>query len=79
MKYNYFWICDAGIKVLPLALNDLVLKMTDNVALVHALPSTTNRKGFACALEKVCTFFLVCQTTYRIDDYLVVLIYISKT
>ena len=48
-----FWICDAGIRVLPLALNDLVLKMTDNVALVHALPYTSTKKGFSCAVEKV--------------------------
>jgi len=54
MKYNFFWICDSGIRVLPLTLRDLVSKMTDNVALVHAVPYTSNRKGFSAAVEKVC-------------------------
>lgn len=53
MKYNLFWICDSGIRVLPLTLRDLVSKMTDNVALVHAVPYTSNRKGFSSAIEKV--------------------------
>jgi len=53
MKYNLFWICDSGIRVLPLTLRDLVSKMTDNVALVHAVPYTSNRKGFSSAIEKI--------------------------
>ena len=54
MEYNLFWICDSGIRVLPLALRDLVSKMTDRVALVHAVPYTSNRKGFSATVEKVC-------------------------
>uniref|UniRef100_H2YPF3 ceramide glucosyltransferase n=1 Tax=Ciona savignyi TaxID=51511 RepID=H2YPF3_CIOSA len=53
MKYNLFWICDSGIRVLPLTLRDLVSKMKDKVALVHAVPYTSNRKGFASSIEKV--------------------------
>jgi len=53
MKYNLFWICDSGIRVLPLTLRDLVSKMTDKVALVHAVPYTSNRKGFSSTVEKV--------------------------
>ena len=57
MKYNLFWICDSGIRVLPLTLRDLVSKMTDDVALVHAVPYTSNRKGFSSAVEKVTNEF----------------------
>ena len=53
MKYNLFWICDSGIRVLPPTLRDLVSKMTDKVALVHAVPYTANRKGFSSTVEKV--------------------------
>lgn len=53
MNYNLFWICDSGVRVLPLALRDLVSKMTDKVALVHAVPYTSNRKGFSSIVEKV--------------------------
>ncbi|XP_078487918.1 ceramide glucosyltransferase [Ciona intestinalis] len=53
MKYNLFWICDSGIRVLPLTLRDLVSKMQDKVALVHAVPYTSNRKGFASSIEKI--------------------------
>ena len=53
MKYNLFWICDAGIRVLPQTLSDLVSKMTENVALVHAAPYVVNRKGFSSSVEKV--------------------------
>ncbi|CAK8680821.1 unnamed protein product [Clavelina lepadiformis] len=53
MKYNLFWICDSGIRVLPLTLRDLVSKMTDKVALVHAVPYTSNRKGFSSMVEKI--------------------------
>jgi len=53
MKYNLFWICDAGICVLPQTLCDLASKMTENVALVHAAPYVVNRKGFSSSVEKV--------------------------
>lgn len=53
MKYNIFWICDAGIRVLPLSLRDHMHKMTDKVALVHAVPYTAHRKGFSSAVEKI--------------------------
>ena len=55
MKYNLFWICDAGIRVLPQTLRDHIHKMTDRVALVHAVPYTAHRKGFSSAVEKVCS------------------------
>ena len=54
MKYNLFWICDSGIQVHSDTLRDLASKMTDNVALVHAAPYASNRKGFSGAIEKVC-------------------------
>lgn len=57
MKYNLFWICDAGIRVMPLTLRDLVHKMTDKVALVHAVPYTSNRKGFSSTVEKVAEIY----------------------
>lgn len=53
MKYNYFWICDSGVRALPLTLRDLVSKMEDKVGLVHAVPYTANRKGFSSTVEKI--------------------------
>lgn len=53
MKHNLFWICDSGVRILPLTLRDLVSKMTDNIALVHAVPYTANRNGFSSTIEKV--------------------------
>merc|ERR1719322_1162381 len=53
MKYNYFWICDSGVRALTLTLRDLVSKMDEKVALVHAVPYTANRKGFSSTVEKI--------------------------
>lgn len=53
MKYNYFWICDSGVRALPLTLRDLKSKMVDKVGLVHAVPYTANRKGFSSTVEKI--------------------------
>jgi len=54
MKYNYFWICDSGVRALPLTLRDLVSKMqVDKCCLVHAVPYTANRKGFSSTVEKI--------------------------
>ena len=70
MKYNYFWICDSGVRALTLTLRDLVSKMDEKVALVHAVPYTANRKGFSSTVEKVfCriylnsifSFFIICR------------------
>lgn len=54
MQYNYFWICDAGIRVLPQTLKELVSKMTDKVALVHAIPYASKRFVFIAYIVR-CT------------------------
>nr|CAB3267497.1 ceramide glucosyltransferase [Phallusia mammillata] len=69
MKYNLFWICDSGIRVLPLTLRDMVSKMTDKVALVHAVPYTSNRKGFSSTVEKI--YFGTQHTRVYISAHLI--------
>lgn len=52
-KYELILISDAGIKMAPDTLYDMVSLMSDKVGLVHQMPFTTDRSGFAGTLEKV--------------------------
>lgn len=52
-KYDLLLISDAGIKMANDTLYDMVSLMTEKVGLVHQMPFTTDRPGFAGTLEKV--------------------------
>ncbi|CAF1070686.1 unnamed protein product [Rotaria sordida] len=52
-QYPLFLISDSGLMMHEDTLYEMVLYMTDDVGLVHQLPFTHNRKGFAGTVEKV--------------------------
>uniref|UniRef100_A0A8C4WYP5 ceramide glucosyltransferase n=1 Tax=Eptatretus burgeri TaxID=7764 RepID=A0A8C4WYP5_EPTBU len=52
-RYDVVWICDSGIRVRVDTLADLAHQMTEKVGLVHGLPYTADRRGFAATLEQV--------------------------
>ncbi|RWS28953.1 ceramide glucosyltransferase-like protein [Leptotrombidium deliense] len=52
-KYDLILISDSGIKMKEDTLLDMVFTMKDNVALVHQMPFTCDKKGFPSTLEKV--------------------------
>ncbi len=55
-KYEFVWICDAGIRAHPDTLNDMMLRMLDskNVALVHQLPYVDSiQKNMGSFMEKI--------------------------
>uniref|UniRef100_UPI00358E3F41 ceramide glucosyltransferase isoform X3 n=1 Tax=Myxine glutinosa TaxID=7769 RepID=UPI00358E3F41 len=52
-RYSIVWICDSGIRVRVDTLADLARQMTEKVGLVHGLPYTADRRGFAATLEQV--------------------------
>jgi len=53
IKYELMLISDGGMRVSHDTLLDMVSLMTDRVGLVHQVPFTTDRPGFAGSLEKV--------------------------
>ncbi|XP_063989896.1 ceramide glucosyltransferase [Diachasmimorpha longicaudata] len=52
-KYELILISDSGIRMKEDTLLDMVSYMTDRVGLVHQLPFTCDRSGFAAAYEKI--------------------------
>ena len=52
-KYELVLISDSGIRMKEDTLLDMVHHMTDRVALVHQMPFTCDREGFAAAYEKI--------------------------
>ncbi|CAF0859678.1 unnamed protein product [Rotaria sordida] len=52
-QYPYILISDSGLLMHEHTLYDMVMCMTDNVGLVHQMPFTCDRKGFAASVEKV--------------------------
>ena len=53
-QYPYILISDSGLMMHENTLYDMVTCMADNVGLVHQMPFTCDRKGFAASVEKVC-------------------------
>jgi ceramide glucosyltransferase len=53
-QYPFFLISDSGLMMHEETLYDMVLCMGDDVGLVHQMPFTCDRKGFAGTVEKVC-------------------------
>ena len=53
-QYPYILISDSGLMMNENTLYDMVMCMADNVGLVHQMPFTCDRKGFAGSVEKVC-------------------------
>lgn len=52
-KYGFIMISDSGIRMKDDTLLDMVNHMSDKVALVHQMPFTCDRDGFAATFEKV--------------------------
>ncbi len=52
-QYPFFLISDSGLMMHEDTLYDMALCMTDKVGLVHQMPFTSDRKGFAGSVEKV--------------------------
>lgn len=52
-QYELILISDSGVMMLDDALYDMVTLMTDRVGLVHQMPFTCDKQGFAGSLEKV--------------------------
>ncbi|XP_063707336.1 ceramide glucosyltransferase isoform X2 [Culicoides brevitarsis] len=54
-KYEFIMISDSGIRMKEDTLLDMAQHMTDNskIALVHQLPFTSDREGFAATFEKI--------------------------
>ncbi|XP_034239673.1 ceramide glucosyltransferase isoform X2 [Thrips palmi] len=52
-KYDLIMISDAGIRMKDDTLWDMVQHLTDNTGLVHQMPFTCDREGFAATLEKI--------------------------
>ncbi|XP_037045557.1 ceramide glucosyltransferase isoform X2 [Bradysia coprophila] len=52
-KYEYIMISDSGIRMKEDTLLDMVQHMTEKVGLVHQMPFTCDRDGFAATFEKI--------------------------
>lgn len=52
-QYQLILISDSGVMMLEDALYDMATLMTDRVGLVHQMPFTCDKQGFAGSLEKV--------------------------
>lgn len=52
-KYDLIMISDAGIRMKDDTLLDMVQHLTENTGLVHQMPFTCDRDGFAATLEKI--------------------------
>ncbi|PSN47867.1 Ceramide glucosyltransferase [Blattella germanica] len=68
-KYDIILISDSGIRMKEDTLLDMVSCMTDDVGLVHQMPFTCDRDGFAATLEKV-YFGTVQARIYLVADFL---------
>ena len=52
-QYPFILISDSGLMMHEDTLYDMILSMKDDVGLVHQMPFTCDRKGFAGSVEKV--------------------------
>ncbi|CAH2003524.1 unnamed protein product [Acanthoscelides obtectus] len=52
-KHNLILISDSGIRMKEDTLLDMVNHMTDKTGIVHQMPFTCDRDGFAATLEKI--------------------------
>lgn len=52
-KYEFVMISDSGIRMKEDTLLDMVQHMKEKVALVHQMPFTCDREGFAATFEKI--------------------------
>jgi ceramide glucosyltransferase len=52
-KYEFVLVSDSGIRMKEDTLLDMVQHMTEKVALVHQMPFTCDREGFAATFEKI--------------------------
>ncbi|XP_037949622.1 ceramide glucosyltransferase-like [Teleopsis dalmanni] len=52
-KFEFIMISDSGIKMRSDTLLDMVNNMTEGYALVHQMPFTCDREGFAATFEKI--------------------------
>lgn len=52
-RYDLIMISDSGIRMKEDTLLDMVQHMKENIALVHQLPFTVDREGFAATFEKI--------------------------
>jgi len=52
-KYELIMISDAGIRMKEDTLLDMVQHMKEGIALVHQMPFTCDREGFAATFEKI--------------------------
>lgn len=52
-KYELIMISDSGIRMKEDTLLDMVQRMKDEIALVHQMPFTCDRDGFAATFEKI--------------------------
>lgn len=52
-KYELIMISDSGIRMKEDTLLDMVQHMKDDIALVHQMPFTCDREGFAATFEKI--------------------------
>ena len=57
-RYPLILISDAGIIMRPEALTEMVTLMTPDIGIVHQIPFTTDRKGWAASMEKVGSYRL---------------------
>lgn len=53
-QYPFILISDSGMMMFEDTLYEMALCMADDVGLVHQMPFTSNRSGFAGSVEKVC-------------------------
>lgn len=68
-RHELILISDSGIRMKEDTLLDMVEHMTESVALVHQMPFTSDREGFAAAFEKI--FFGTVQSRmYLAADFL---------
>jgi len=68
-KYPLVLISDSGIRMKEDTLLDMVQLMSDDVGLVHQLPFTCDREGFAATVEKIYFGTLVARI-YLVADLL---------
>lgn len=66
-KHELIMISDAGIRMKEDTLLDMVLHLTENTGLVHQMPFTCDRDGFAATYEKI-YFGTVMAKMYLVAD-----------
>ncbi|XP_018332289.1 ceramide glucosyltransferase [Agrilus planipennis] len=67
--YDFILVSDSGIRMKEDTLLDMMNCMKENVALVHQMPFTCDREGFAATLEKI-YFGTALARNYLFADFL---------